>query len=1056
MASRSLWVAICAIFIAIDVSAQVKPTALQQFRDENPGARIYGSQFYQAQDAADEAGGGMTAVYGTILSVGTSAEDSAWNHVNDIRGMLGDEIGNLVPRVQPSGNFEQGAMYNRATGKHKFSVLRFDQQYQGVPVFRSGVGFLIRNEKGYPLVMSGITVKDLSGAKISVPRRRASVNRIMLRNVRSLMSDQNDQEVERSVLRSTTRRRAPIETSEEQYVIYAGGQEDFVVPQLAVQFVATQGSVQTYPDYHKYMVVASVSSGEILHQESLICYCADCLVDIDGNVSGRATDGLASLECDDETPKPLAYADVEVGNTTVNADVDGNFTIPNDGSDSVEVTSHLRGTYFEVFDQAAGDTTPSITQSVNPPGPANFLHNPTEDDDLMTANVNCYYEANLVRDFVLNYEPAYPVINNQTRFEINTNIDDSCNAFYNGSSINFFQRGGGCNNTAFSDVVYHEYGHHLINVTGNGQGQMGEGSGDTIGMIIQDDPILGQGFSGNCNAGIRNAQNNIQYPCEGGIHMCGQMLSGCFWNLMNELRSTEPSGFQDVTAELFLGMLIVRGQMDPGQTMIAPDITVIVLELDDDDGDIGNGTPHYDEVDAAFSAHNMDPPPLNLLTFEYPNGRPDVVAVCGGMAFTVEVVPLSSSPVAGSGILNVDFGDGQGFQAFPMTETSTNVYEAIFPNTTCGNIMDYFVSVDTTMGSTANSPSDAPDSFFRMLAADSLSVVFSDNGNSDPGYSVTGDATDGQWDRGTPVGGGDRGDPAVDADGSGQCWLTDNVDGNSDVDGGSTILTTNTLNALPGENETPVLMYHTFFSNDFGAGPMEDVMVVEISNDGGASWVTLETIGPTGPEASGGWFQKMFRISDIIQPTNNMRLRFNASDLTNGSVVEAGVDGIEIVMAQCVEPEGALGRKLLDGVAAGGGLAESIDCDDVYFFIDPTPTSNPAKQIVDVLLIGETDVNSPDTFDLRVEASISGGPSGDVIQVVQLWNETDEIWETLDSRIASNSDSSITVPAGGNVSRFVHPITGEVTARLIWESPGFAGAPFFWSVNLDQFGFIIE
>ena len=82
---------------------------------------------------------------------------------------------------------------------------------------------------------------------------------------------------------------------------------------------------------------------------------------------------------------------------------------------------------------------------------------------------------------------------------------------------------------------------------------------------------------------------------------------------------------------------------------------------------------------------------------------------------------------------------------------------------------------------------------------------------------------------------------------------------------------------------------------------MTDIFVIEISDDNGATWVDLDTIGPDGPQVSGGWFLQTYDLTAVsgITPTNQMRIRFNASDLGEGSVVEAGVDGVMLSKLIC-------------------------------------------------------------------------------------------------------------------------------------------------------------
>ena len=146
----------------------------------------------------------------------------------------------------------------------------------------------------------------------------------------------------------------------------------------------------------------------------------------------------------------------------------------------------------------------------------------------------------------------------------------------------------------------------------------------------------------------------------------------------------------------------------------------------------------------------------------------------------------------------------------------------------------------------------------------------------------------------------------------------------------------------------------------------------------------------------------------------------------------------------------AFGSKLLDGVQAGGSLSDAGISDDVYFQLAPAPTNNPAKQKIDLLLLGEVDVFNPTSFGFRFEAFMSGGPEGDVLQTIELWDEQNSVWVEVDSRAISNTETSIDVSPSGNLDRFVHQTNGEVLARISFASESFSGAPFDWTIDVDQ------
>ncbi|MBG79703.1 MAG: hypothetical protein CMJ39_03200 [Phycisphaerae bacterium] len=270
-----------------------------------------------------------------------------------------------------------------------------------------------------------------------------------------------------------------------------------------------------------------------------------------------------------------------------------------------------------------------------------------------------------------------------------------------------------------------------------------------------------------------------------------------------------------------------------------------------------------------------------------------------GESIDVQIVGVGAGqPDSSTFFLHVD--DGSGEQVIALAATSNpEVWTANFPDMDCGNFASWYITATSNNGQTATLPSGGAGNPYDTLVADGVITSFSDDFETDTGWTVENDCTDGGWTRGIPVDGG-RGDPPSDGDSSGACFVTDNVVGNSDVDGGTTTLISPTLDA---STTGAIISYWRWYSNDFGAEPNTEVFTVEVSDDNGANWVTLEVVGPSGPETSGGWYYKQFPVSAIagITPSDTFRIRFTAADPDPGAVVEAGVDGLLITAVDCDE-----------------------------------------------------------------------------------------------------------------------------------------------------------
>jgi hypothetical protein len=538
----------------------------------------------------------------------------------------------------------------------------------------------------------------------------------------------------------------------------------------------------------------------------------------------------------------------------------------------------------------------------------------------------------------------------------NTQVSGTCNAFYNGTSTNYYNAGGTCNNTAFSSVASHEYGHHIVNRLGLAQGGFGEGFGDTVSMMIYDDPVIGRYFQ-TSGAPVRTPDTaNQQYPCTSTeVHTCGQILGNIVWEIRrsygNLLGTT--LGRELVRQQHVDWARITTGGAGTNSLNSAHPLTAEQwLTIDDNDGNIGNGTPHYAQICGAFAQGGVPCPPLDLIDFQYPDGLPTQISPSAGATFRVNVVAASAgTPQPGTGRLYYSVNGGT-FTNIPMTQGAPNQYTATIPAAPCGSRVQYYVSAQAVGGTTVFDPEAAPATTNLAIAGSSLTVAFADDFESAGAWVVgPNTATTGLWERGNPN--GSAAQPEDDhTPGAGvNCYFTGQAAvgaavGTNDVDGGATVLTSPTFDASGGC--TAFVEYWRWYNNSAGASPYEDTFVVDISSNNGSTWTNLETIGPgsasNNVDVIGGWRFSQIDLSGVpgLTRTSTMKVRFTAADLGSGSIVEAAVDDFRVVVvgnAGCVAD--------VDNGSGTGTPDGGVTIDDLIYFLGLFEAGSVAADVDD-------------------------------------------------------------------------------------------------------------
>ena len=253
-----------------------------------------------------------------------------------------------------------------------------------------------------------------------------------------------------------------------------------------------------------------------------------------------------------------------------------------------------------------------------------------------------------------------------------------------------------------------------------------------------------------------------------------------------------------------------------------------------------------------------------------------------------------------------------------MQLVTGDIYEATIPAAVCGEDPSFFFRLSAETMGTVQFPANGGLDPLSMKVGTQV-IVIEDDLEAESGWvaGVAGDnATTGIWTRVNPIGTGAQPENAASGN---FCFVTGQGSpggslGENDIDGGTTTLLSPAFDGTAIDGGT--VSYIRWYSNDAGAAPNADSMFVRISNDGGASWTLVEEV----TENAGSWVTVSLEIDDFLPPTSEMRLRFEASDLGEGSLVEAGVDLLVYGGVECEDGEICIADLNGDAVVNGGDI----------------------------------------------------------------------------------------------------------------------------------------
>ena len=343
---------------------------------------------------------------------------------------------------------------------------------------------------------------------------------------------------------------------------------------------------------------------------------------------------------------------------------------------------------------------------------------------------SAYYHLNLIKDKarrILN-DPVVTTPWLDASLTTNVNVSPWCNAQWLGGpgTLNFYTADSGCSNTGeISAIFLHEFGHGLDQNTNGAPPEKGSGEAyaDTMAFLQTHQSCIGDNFQpgvpcpygcgASCTgvrdvgvtpkvtpATIESGPSNClvngfgfcpYFGYEGPMgyegHCESLLASGAIWDLAQGLVTAYGDGagwaladrlwYESLYSTESAYQLVSGGQCNPAATVDgcgADNWYTVLLGLDDDDGDLTNGTPNAATIWNAFNGHGIacgaSAPPVSS-TCTAPAAADPLTATATGAA-----VDLSWTAVAGATSYKVFRNE------FSCSAGSTPIAEVVAPATT--------------------------------------------------------------------------------------------------------------------------------------------------------------------------------------------------------------------------------------------------------------------------------------------------------------------------------------------------------------------------------------